>query len=152
MTSTDAIPSAGFGPVTVYFGDKTGKYPDGNQVVVRGRDTMAVFDTPQVANRLGDILAEADLAIVGPVHEDHMAGLHLMPGKPVWVHEADVEAARSWQGLSRHYGYPQPVLDELREKFERTSTTAHGPTPQGCALLPSTRRIASGIAAGIVST
>jgi glyoxylase-like metal-dependent hydrolase (beta-lactamase superfamily II) len=119
MTSTDAIPSAGFGPVTVYFGDKTGKYPDGNQVVVRGRDTMAVFDTPQVANRLGDILAEADLAILGHVHEDHMAGLHLMPGKPVRVHEADLEAARSWQGLSRHYGYPQAVLDELRKKIVR---------------------------------
>ena len=56
-----------------------------------------------------------------------MAGLHLMPGKPVWVHEADVEAARSWQGLSRHYGYPQPVLDELREKFERDFH--YGPRP-----------------------
>jgi glyoxylase-like metal-dependent hydrolase (beta-lactamase superfamily II) len=48
-----------------------------------------------------------------------MAGLHLMPGKPVWVHEADLEAARSWQGLSRHYGYPQAVLDELRKKIVR---------------------------------
>ena len=119
MTATGVAPHAVFGPVTVYFGDKTGKYPDGNQVVVRGRDTTAVFDTPQVANRLGGVLAEADLAILGHVHEDHMAGLHLMPGKPVWVHVADLEAARSWQGLSRHYGYPRPVLDGLRKKFER---------------------------------
>jgi glyoxylase-like metal-dependent hydrolase (beta-lactamase superfamily II) len=119
MNSTAVMPHAVFGPVTVHFGDQTGKYPDGNQVVVRGRDTTAVFDTPQVANRLGDVLAGADLAILGHVHEDHMAGLHLMPGKPVWAHEADVDAARSWQGLSRHYGYAQPVLDGLREKFER---------------------------------
>jgi glyoxylase-like metal-dependent hydrolase (beta-lactamase superfamily II) len=106
------------GPVTVHFGDKSGKYPDGNQVVVRGSDTMAVFDTPQVANRIPDLLAAADLAILGHVHEDHMAGLHLMPGKPVHVHQADLQAAQSFEGLSRHYGYPQPVLDNLRRKIE----------------------------------
>ena len=72
-------PFADLGPVRVYFGDKTGKYPDGNQVVVRGRELTAVFDTPQVANRIADVLAAADLAILGHVHEDHMAGLHLMP-------------------------------------------------------------------------
>ena len=115
MTST---PFADFGPVRVYFGDKSGKYPDGNQVVVRGGELTAVFDTPRVANRVADVLATADLAILGHVHEDHMAGLHLMPGKPVHVHEADLDAARSWQGLSRHYGYPQPVLDKLRPKIE----------------------------------
>jgi glyoxylase-like metal-dependent hydrolase (beta-lactamase superfamily II) len=115
----DATPSARFGPVTVYFGEKTGKYPDGNMVVVRGRDATAVFDTPQVANRLPHVLAEADLAIQGHVHEDHMAGLHLLPGKPVWVHEADLDAARSWAGLSRHYGYPQPILDALHGKIRR---------------------------------
>ena len=115
----DDTPFADFGPVRVYFGEKTGKYPDGNQVVVRGRDATAVFDTPQVANRIPQVLMDADLAILGHVHEDHMAGLHLMPGKPVHVHEADVDAARSWQGLSRHYGYPQPILDDLRRKIER---------------------------------
>ena len=103
----------------MYFGDKTGKYPDGNQVVVRGSDSMAVFDTPQVANRIPQVLADADLAILGHVHEDHMAGLHLMPSTPLWVHQADLDAARSWAGLSRHYGYPQPILDDLRHKIER---------------------------------
>lgn len=115
---SDTTPSATFGPVTVYFGDKTGKYPDGNQVVVRGRDATAVFDTPQVANRVPQVLAEADLVVLGHVHEDHMAGLHRMPGVPVHVHEADVEAARSWDGLSRHYGYAPPVLAALRTKIE----------------------------------
>ena len=107
MTTTSTLE---LGPVTVHFGDKSGKYPDGNQVVVRGSDTMVVFDTPQVANRIPEVLADADLAILGHVHEDHMAGLHLMPGKPVHVHQADLQAAQSFEGLSRHYGYPQPVL------------------------------------------
>lgn len=113
------VPHARFGPVTVFFGEKNGKYPDGNQVVVRGADAIAVFDTPQVANRIGAPLEAADLAILGHVHEDHMAGLHRIPRAAVHVHEADVEAARSWAGLSRHYGYPESVLGPLRAKIER---------------------------------
>ena len=115
----ETITSATFGPVTVYFGDKHGKYPDGNLVVVRGGEATAVFDTPLVANRLPGVLAEADLCILGHVHEDHMAGLHRLQQVPLHVHEADVDAARSWEGLARHYGYPPPVLMRLREKIER---------------------------------
>ena len=122
-----------FGPVTLYFGEKSGKYPDGNQVVVRGSDTLVVFDTPQVANRIPEVLAAADLAILGHVHEDHMAGLHLMPGKPVHVHHADLQAAQSFDGLSRHYGYPQPVLDGLRCKIEADFHYAPRPDAVGYA-------------------
>jgi glyoxylase-like metal-dependent hydrolase (beta-lactamase superfamily II) len=107
------------GPVHVYPGEKSGKYPDGNQVVVRGGDTLAAFDTPLVANRLGAELLEADLVILGHVHEDHIAGLHRLPEVPLHVHEADVEAARSWEGLARHYGYAPPVLEGMRAKIER---------------------------------
>jgi glyoxylase-like metal-dependent hydrolase (beta-lactamase superfamily II) len=106
------------GPVTVYFGQKSGKYPDGNQVVVCGSDTLVAFDTPQISNHVGTALDDVELLILGHVHEDHMAGLHRLPKAQVQVHEADLDAARSWQGLSRHYGYPQPVLDELRRKIE----------------------------------
>lgn len=109
---------AEFGPVSVYFGEKTGKYPDGNQVIVRGRDATAAFDTPKVANRIGAALETVDLVILGHVHEDHMAGLHRLPNTPVHVHEADLAAARSWEGLSRHYGYPPPVLAALKTKIE----------------------------------
>ncbi|HYF57718.1 MAG TPA: MBL fold metallo-hydrolase, partial [Burkholderiaceae bacterium] len=107
------------GPVTVRFGEKNGKYPDGNQVIVRGADALAVFDTPRVANRLGAEIDDADLAILGHVHEDHMAGLHRLRRASVHVHEADVDAARSWEGMSRHYGYPPEVLGPMRAKIER---------------------------------
>lgn len=117
--SNPSIEQAQFGPVTVCFGEKHGKYPDGNQLIVTGRDTRAVFDTPKVANHIGPLFDDADLVIMGHVHEDHMAGLHRLPGVPVHVHEADLEAARSWEGLSRHYGYPQLVLDGFRAKIER---------------------------------
>lgn len=47
-----------------------------------------------------------------------MAGLHRLPGVPVHVHELDVEAARSWEGLSRHFGYPPEVLEPMRTKID----------------------------------
>jgi glyoxylase-like metal-dependent hydrolase (beta-lactamase superfamily II) len=110
-------PHAEFGPVTVYFGEKTGKYPDGNQVIVTGADTRVAFDTPQVANRIGADFDSVDMVILGHVHEDHMAGLHRVPRARVLAHEADLEAVRSWQGLARHYGYTPEVLVGLKKKI-----------------------------------
>ncbi len=107
------------GAASVYFGEKSGKYPDGNQVIVQGADTRMAFDTPLVANRLGPELLDADVVVLGHVHEDHMAGLHRLPGAEVHVHERDLEAARSWEGLSRHYGYSQPVLEEMHVMIKR---------------------------------
>jgi glyoxylase-like metal-dependent hydrolase (beta-lactamase superfamily II) len=114
-----SVPRWESGSVTVHFGDKSGKYPDGNQVVVRGRDSIAAFDTPLVANRLKPVLDTADLVILGHVHEDHMAGLHLIPGTPVFAPDLDLEAARSWEGFARHYGYRPQVLALMLEKIER---------------------------------
>ncbi len=112
-------PALRYGAVRVYLGEKSGKYPDGNQVVVQGADTLAVFDTPLVANRIAGTLRAADLVVLGHMHEDHAAGLHLLRHAPLYVHDADVEAARSWEGLSRHYGYRPQVLAGMRTKIER---------------------------------
>ncbi|MDP4924148.1 MAG: MBL fold metallo-hydrolase, partial [Limnohabitans sp.] len=102
-----------FGAVSVHLGEKSGKYPDGNQLIVQGADTRVAFDTPEVANRIGPELDTVDLVILGHVHEDHMAGLHRLMHAPVQVHEADLVAAQSWDGMCRHYGYPQDVLDAM---------------------------------------
>lgn len=102
-----------WGAVRVYLGDRSGKYPDGNQLIVQGTDLRVAFDTPLVSNRIGPDFDEVDLVILGHVHEDHMAGLHRVPQARVQVHEADLAAAQSWGGLCTHYGYAQPVLDEL---------------------------------------
>lgn len=108
-----------FGAVSVYLGDKSGKYPDGNQLIVQGADMRVAFDTPEVANRIGPELDTVDLVILGHVHEDHMAGLHRLPQAHVQVHEADLAAAQSWEGMCRHYGYPQDVLDAMRVIVDR---------------------------------
>jgi glyoxylase-like metal-dependent hydrolase (beta-lactamase superfamily II) len=125
------IPHIDLGPVTVYLGERSGKYPDGNQVVVRGTDASVAFDTPQVARRLASVLATVDRVVLGHVHEDHMVGLRAVPRTPVEVHEADLDAARSWAGMSRHYGYPPDVLASLRPKIEHDFDYAPRPDATG---------------------
>ena len=122
-----------FGCVDVYLGEKSGKYPDGNQVIVQGADTRVAFDTPLVANRIGPAFDTVDLVVLGHVHEDHMAGLHRVPQAGVHVHELDLAAAQSWEGLSAHYGYAPRVLAAmqplLRDEFHyhpRPDAVAYG--------------------------
>ena len=120
-------PSVELGPVRIYFGEKNGMYPDGNQVIVQGTRQKAVFDSPLVSNRIGDDFDQADLVIQSHIHEDHMAGLHRLNGTPVYVHKKDLPAAKSWEGYSSALGYADPVLEKLRGCFERDFY--YGPTP-----------------------
>lgn len=108
-----------FGPISVHLGEKSGKYPDGNQVIVRGPELNVAFDTPLVANRIGAEFDSVDMVILGHVHEDHMAGLQRVPHARVCVHQADLRAAQSWAGLAEHYGYPEAVLTEMQDLVAR---------------------------------
>ncbi|WP_313074610.1 MBL fold metallo-hydrolase [Melaminivora sp.] len=112
-------PTLTLGPVRVYLGAKSGKYPDGNQVVVQGADSRAAFDTPLVSREIGADLDGADLLILSHMHEDHAVGLGRLQQAQLHVHEADVQAARSWEGFKRHYGYPDEVLDALHAAIVR---------------------------------
>ncbi len=103
-----------FGPVRVYLGAQSGKYPDGNQVLVQGSSACVAFDTPLISRQLAEELARVELVLLGHVHEDHMVALGRMPQAAVQAHEADLAALQSWDGLARHYGYPQPVLEQLQ--------------------------------------
>ena len=112
-------PALQFGSVQVLLGAQWGKYPDGNQVLVQGPELQVAFDTPVASRQRAARLAEVDLVILGHVHEDHMAALDLMPQAAVMVHERDVQAARSWEGLKAHYGYADVTLAGVHEMIER---------------------------------
>lgn len=108
------------GPVEVVLGAQGGKYPDGNHVMVNGREGWLSFDLPPVSRVRPARLARADFVVLSHVHEDHTAGLSLLPRVPVHVHEGDVAAMRSLDGLALHYGYRLPVTAELcRRAVER---------------------------------
>jgi len=93
------------GPVEVWTGATGGKYPDGNYLLVRGADSVASFDLPTVSRSLPAVVRQADLVILSHFHEDHTAGLDLLPDRPVHVHAGDVAAVRSMEGMAAHFGY-----------------------------------------------
>ena len=65
-----------FGSVSVHLGEKSGKYPDGNQALVRGTDTRVAFDTPEGSPRhSGAAFDTLGLVLLGHLPEDHLAGL-----------------------------------------------------------------------------
>lgn len=108
-----------FGRVTVFRGAKGGKYPDGNQIMIAGSDTLAALDTPIVANHIGAEFDAAELVVLGHVHEDHMAGLHRLPQAQVFAHQADLPALQSWEGLLATLGWAHgPVAQQIRAKLE----------------------------------
>ena len=121
-----------FGRVTVFRGAKGGKYPDGNQIMIAGSETLAALDTPLVANHIGAEFDAAELVVMGHVHEDHMAGLHRIPQAKVFVPQADLRAAQSWEGLLATFGWADGALAEtLRAKLEAEFFYAPRPDAKG---------------------
>ena len=105
-----------FGRVTVLVGEKTGKYPDGNSLWVRGRDAAAVLDPSLSVARRADELGAVDLVVQSHVHEDHVAGLFRFPRARVAAHRADLPGLQRVEGLLDIYGYPDPgLLDSMRQ-------------------------------------
>jgi len=101
MRATDRT----FGAVTVLTGEKTGKYPDGNSVLVRGRDAALLIDPSlSVAARAAE-LGRVDLVVQSHVHEDHVAGLFRFPGATVHAHRNDLLGLLGIEGLMAIYGY-----------------------------------------------
>lgn len=129
--SSISIARADFGRVSVLFGEKNGKYPDGNQVLIRGSDTRAAFDTPLVSNHIGAEFDATELVVMGHVHEDHMAGLHRIERAAVHVHEADLPAIRSWDGMVAAYGTGVDDTPALQAMLERDFFYAPRPHAQG---------------------
>lgn len=127
------IARADFGRVSVFFGEKSGKYPDGNQVVIRGADTLAAFDTPIVSNHIGPEFDATELVVMGHAHEDHMAGLHRLPHASVHVNEADLAAVQSWAGMVAHYGIAEAHAPAMLANIQRDFFYAPRPDAQGYA-------------------
>lgn len=106
------------GSVTVLFGERGGKYPHGNSLLVRGADATAVID-PSLAlverHAVGRPVEGVDLVLNSHCHEDHIAGNHLFPDATWHMHEADQPGLRSIDAMLAIYGYPEPVHSLFRE-------------------------------------
>lgn len=120
------------GRVSVFLGDKSGKYPDGNQVLIRGSDTLTALDTPIVSNVIGPEFDATELVVLGHVHEDHMAGLHRLPHARVYAPMADLPAVQSWEGFAAVMGArDKNAQEETLAYFQSKFFYAPRPDAQG---------------------
>jgi glyoxylase-like metal-dependent hydrolase (beta-lactamase superfamily II) len=102
--------------VSVLVGADEGKYPSGNSVLVEGSaETAIIAPSVTVVARGGAPLA-VDAVINSHGHEDHLAGNGVFTDARVHIHDADLGAARSLDGLMEVYGYAGPIGDAFREQ------------------------------------
>jgi glyoxylase-like metal-dependent hydrolase (beta-lactamase superfamily II) len=105
----DSLPESAYGAVTVLFGARGGRYPQGNSLVVRGGEETAVIDPSLGLLPRQGALPRADRIVNSHCHEDHVAGNHLYPDVPCHLHALDLPGIRSLDGLMEIYGFTGAV-------------------------------------------
>ena len=91
---------------SVLWGAQRGKYPQGNSLLVRGRDESLLID-PSVAVAEADAqaLPRIDRVVNSHCHEDHIAGNGRFSRLPWHLPEADLPGIYSLDGLMAIYGF-----------------------------------------------
>jgi len=103
------------GRVTVLGGERGGKYPHGNSMLVRGTSETIVVD-PSLSV-IGRDLGPVDHVLNSHAHEDHIAGNHLFPDARWHVHEADLLGLCSLDGLMEIYGFLGVTAETWRQSL-----------------------------------
>lgn len=112
--------------VAVLTGAASGKYPDGNSMLVRGSDGSVLIDPSLTVHERGG-LHDIDRVLISHAHEDHIAGLGATAARHVHAHHDDVHGVRSLEGLLSIYGLP---IEDATEFAEQLRTEFHiGDTP-----------------------
>ncbi|MEQ1699788.1 MAG: MBL fold metallo-hydrolase [Ilumatobacteraceae bacterium] len=99
---------------TVLFGVDAGKYPDGNSVIVRGSHSSLLID-PAMSRHADSPAIEVDHVLLTHTHEDHLAGLSAVRAGSISVHEADLAALHSLDGLLALFGTPASGVAAMSE-------------------------------------
>lgn len=133
MVDAPALETRRVGAATVLFGPRGGKYPDGNSLLVRGSEESLVVDPSLGLLPRRDELPHIDRAVLSHCHEDHLAGLFLLPNAACHVHEADVPGLRSLDDFLAIYGFSEPVASPWRRVLVEQFHYAPRPDAQGFA-------------------
>jgi glyoxylase-like metal-dependent hydrolase (beta-lactamase superfamily II) len=103
------------GRSTVLVGERGGKYPHGNSLLVEGTEETVLID-PSVAVAEGRFeLPRVDRVLNSHCHEDHVAGNGRFPGVSWHFHEADLPGIRSLDGLMAIYGFDGAIDTAWRQ-------------------------------------
>jgi len=116
------------GHVTVLAGERGGRYPDGNSLLVAGGEETVIIDPSLTVVARRGRLPRVDRVLVGHCHEDHIAGNHLFPDAPA-REERLVEYLREPRTIAEivaHRFVYRPRDDVLwAEPVERRSMVQH---------------------------
>ena len=119
------------GRSTILFGERNGKYPQGNSLLVEGDEETLIIDPSLAVGALpAGELPRVARVLNSHCHEDHVAGNHRFPDAPWHLHTLDLPGIRSIDGLMEIYGYAGPAGDD----FERVVVEQFHYTPRADAL------------------
>jgi glyoxylase-like metal-dependent hydrolase (beta-lactamase superfamily II) len=93
-----------YGSVTLIGSPGRGRYPGCNSLLVSGTDSTVLVDPSLEVSRRGSGTGRVDCVAVTHGHEDHVAGLHVFPDAPAFVHSADAAAVRDPEVLLAGFG------------------------------------------------
>jgi glyoxylase-like metal-dependent hydrolase (beta-lactamase superfamily II) len=103
---------------TVLPGADGGRYPNGNSLLVQGREETVLIDPSLSVAAVPP--TSVSRILISHCHEDHIAGLARYPDTPVGVHVDDEIGVQSLDGLMSVYGLPPEIEAQWRtEVVER---------------------------------
>ena len=103
-----------FGPAVVLYGERRGKYPDGNSLLVHGKEESILIDPSLAMLPRRQNLPQVDWILNSHCHEDHIAGNHLFFDHPWYFHELDLPGIQSLEGLMAIYGFSEKINQIFR--------------------------------------
>ena len=101
------------GHTTVLEGERGGKYPHGNSLLVSGSEETVVVD-PSLSLVGRAERPRVDRVLNSHCHEDHVAGNHLFPEVPWHLPHADLPGIRSLEAMMAIYGMTPPIEAAFR--------------------------------------
>ncbi len=104
--------------VSVLCGARDGRYPSGNSVLIRGSSESALIDPSVTVVERGGAPVVVDAVINSHGHEDHLAGNGLFANAQVHIHDGDLAAAQSLDGLLAAFGLDDEQIPAQRIYFE----------------------------------
>jgi glyoxylase-like metal-dependent hydrolase (beta-lactamase superfamily II) len=93
------------GRSTVLVGERNGKYPHGNSLLVEGAAETVLIDPSVAVAQERFALPHVDRVLNSHCHEDHVAGNGRFAAVPWHLHEADLSGIHSLDGLMAIYGF-----------------------------------------------
>ncbi len=103
------------GATTVLTGERAGKYPQGNSLLIEGRAERILIDPSLSLIARRHALGRIDRVVNSHCHEDHIAGNHLFPDVPWHLHELDLPGIHSLDDMMAIYGYAEPIDSGFRK-------------------------------------